>query len=279
MKIFHSFASLPAFAALLFLFGCDVIDGPKKDYSTLQNGSDRVVVLEDFTGHKCGNCPSAQTIAKDLDSLYGEKLIVVAVHAGGFADTNTAGTKYRYNFKTPAGDTWNTDFGFSSYPKGLINRAPYSGNVLVDAADWSSAVAAMLATRPGYKITGTVTYDSTTGNGNANIKVEFLQAPTGNERLTVLITEDSIVNWQKDYRLPSGSQDVSNYVHNHVMRGSLNGTYGESISTGATLGSVIERNIPFSKGSDWVMKHCHIVAYVNDGTTREILQGWEKHVE
>jgi hypothetical protein len=47
----------------------------------------KVVLLEDYTGHKCVNCPTAAEIAHNLQITYGEKIILMAIHAGFFAET------------------------------------------------------------------------------------------------------------------------------------------------------------------------------------------------
>src|SRR6185503_2892836 len=61
----------------------------------------RIVLLEDYTGHKCGNCPSAATKAAELKTLYGDKVVVMALHVGDFA--KTSGTIFSYDFRTVPG--------------------------------------------------------------------------------------------------------------------------------------------------------------------------------
>ena len=43
------------------------------------------ILLEDYTGHKCGNCPRAAEKAEELKEIYGDQLIPIAIHAGFFA--------------------------------------------------------------------------------------------------------------------------------------------------------------------------------------------------
>ena len=43
------------------------------------------VLLEDYTGHTCQNCPAAAAIAHNQEAVYNGKLIVLAVHAGYYA--------------------------------------------------------------------------------------------------------------------------------------------------------------------------------------------------
>src|SRR4051812_25265537 len=43
------------------------------------------ILVEDYTGHKCGNCPAAARELARLDSIYPGKVIPMAVHAGYYA--------------------------------------------------------------------------------------------------------------------------------------------------------------------------------------------------
>ncbi|MFW6019944.1 MAG: hypothetical protein ACOCPM_05120, partial [Bacteroidales bacterium] len=68
---------------MIFFNSCDQIDPPYKENITFENKDTvRNVVLEEFTGHLCVNCPSAGAIIHDMKDTYGENLIVISVHAG-----------------------------------------------------------------------------------------------------------------------------------------------------------------------------------------------------
>ena len=46
---------------------------------------ERGVLLEDFTGQNCINCPEAHKVIEQLEEQYGEdKFIAVSIHCGGF---------------------------------------------------------------------------------------------------------------------------------------------------------------------------------------------------
>ena len=81
-------------ASILFIQGCDEIDGP---YGVTNNGgidtSDNIVrkvLVEDFTGHVCQACPNAHREAKRLHNLFGEQLVIIAIHADYWADPQRA---------------------------------------------------------------------------------------------------------------------------------------------------------------------------------------------
>src|ERR1700741_709431 len=71
----------------------------------------RKVLVEDYTGHKCGNCPAAADVLKDLETQYAGKIVPLAIHAGFFANTNT---QYPTNFANADGNAYDTQFGIST---------------------------------------------------------------------------------------------------------------------------------------------------------------------
>ena len=55
------------------------------------NTNEKGILLEDYTGHKCTNCPAAATIATQLEDDTALGVIVVSVHAstdGSFQSTD-----------------------------------------------------------------------------------------------------------------------------------------------------------------------------------------------
>ncbi|MFN5378805.1 MAG: hypothetical protein ACK5BQ_08575, partial [Ignavibacteria bacterium] len=100
------------FAGLLslVLISCDVVNAPYeknpkdpsdtllKDTSTVitRTGALQNVLLEDYTGQLCGNCPEAAEIADRLYKVNGGRVIVTAIHAGIFAKKELP--DYQYDF-------------------------------------------------------------------------------------------------------------------------------------------------------------------------------------
>ena len=95
MRISRLFILL--FIATSLLYSCDQVDVTNRyvDVSTNQPDSsdsmpdsaivfERTVLLEEFTGQKCTNCPDAHRMVAQLINQYGDRLISVAIHSGGF---------------------------------------------------------------------------------------------------------------------------------------------------------------------------------------------------
>src|ERR1035437_3018648 len=92
------------FCILLTFSSCDFVTVPEQG-SVGTTGSTGATVqkkelLEDYTGHKCPNCPSAGVIANSILAANPDKVVAIAVHAGWYATPTTTGTQHLANFQT-----------------------------------------------------------------------------------------------------------------------------------------------------------------------------------
>ena len=261
-----------------FLFsGCDEIDGP---YGVSGTGGPiggdtivRNVLIEDYTGHTCQACPNAHREATRLHNLFGERLIVIAEHADFWADPYPAGAPYfTYDFRTPLATQIATDFGVMGqpFPKGMVNRMLNAGTndpLILDWGSWEDKVTQWLDTPADAGLEITPGYEAATKSITAEVKVKVVNDLTDPAELAVYFIEDSILQWQKD-----GSVNVQNYVHNHVLRGSLNGTYGENIGTVAAGTSITKTYSGPLVPADAVPEHVKLVAILTNSVTHEVIQ-------
>jgi hypothetical protein len=264
-------------ASILFIQGCDEIDGP---YGVTNNGgidtSDNIVrkvLIEDFTGHTCQACPNAHREATRLHNLFGEQLVILAIHADFWADPYPSGAPYfTYDFRNPTSTQIATDYNVvgQPFPKGMVNRmlnTSTNTQLILDWANWEPKVNDWLAIPADAGIEITPTYNETNRNITADVTVKIVNELTDPVSLAVYFSEDSILQWQKD-----GSTNVQNYVHNHVLRGSLNGTYGESLGIQAAGAEITRTYSATLVPNDAVADHIHLVAILSNEITKEIIQ-------
>jgi len=88
----------------------------------------------------------------------------------------------------------------------------------------------------------------------------------------LILYEDHIFGAQTDYR--KSPDLVSNYEFNHVLRGSINGSWGSDLSTKATsLGDTMSvSTINFRIKPEYKDRHIVVVAIAYDAISREVLQ-------
>ena len=191
----------------------------------------RAVLIEDFTGQACVNCPAATAQIHELQQTYGEEnIIAVAIHSGPFAHRRSnMGNDFLSDLGTTQGDDYYTHWGIEAQPGVKINR----GDPIYDTKQYAAAIAAeMKKTSPEYfqNLSAKLTNDD-------KIAVGIIPSALANNtdmRLQIWIVEDGINaeggNSKYVQLLPDNKSDV-NYVHNHVFRASMtHDPYGDDIS-------------------------------------------------
>jgi hypothetical protein len=165
----------------------------------------------------------------------------------------------------------------------MVNRKEVNGTSVLESGDWGSALANILTSPPEISIELSSNYDSVTRDLGVTANTEFIQPMNGTYNLCVFLVEDSIVNWQKIYPsfpvpgYPDG--DVEDYVHRHVLRGSMNTTWGEEIAAGSmAAGDTVFSSYTMVLDTGWAENHMSVVAFVYDFTTKEIIQAEEEHL-
>ncbi|HOK38559.1 MAG: Omp28 family outer membrane lipoprotein [Bacteroidales bacterium] len=271
------------FAVISFLLGmfatsCDIIEEPyTKEGVFVWHG--RKILIYDFTGHKCGNCPRAHETINSLINIYDEAVIPIAIHCTAFARvTGSDSTQpYYYDFRTDIGDylggrmTEPGYYGELTLPIGLVNNL--AKEKLLSHTAWPTEVAKFISSFPEYLIEIQPEYSNENDIVKADIKVKTSVTNSRKIALTVFIIEEHIINWQTDYN--KTPKDIPNYEHNHVLRAGFNGAWGEVIknNTNVTvLGDEYTKSYSITKGNDWKIQNCFIVAFVYDVDTYEVLQ-------
>ena len=242
----------------------------------------RKVLLEDYTGHQCGNCPRAAEVAKTLSAQHQANLVVLAVHVGFFAETDP-GT-FSYDFTTPPGNALNTYYGVENFglPQGMVNRIIPQGSSspVITQTAWSTVVTNELNKQPQAQIAITPLYKSATRSLQGKVSVKWNQTLTGNHKLCVFLVEDSIIKPQKDYSLPSPGV-IPAYVHRHVLRDAITDVWGISLGEGTkTAGTTSSYYFALANGipDRFNDKHCHLQAFIYEDRgdqNRPIIQAAE----
>lgn len=268
--------------SLLIAGSCDRIEPPyvvpakhvaceAPDFPAIGNTYKRVL-LEDFTGHTCTNCPDAAEATHQILMNHADHVVAVAIHANYFAKP-LLDPDFTYDFRTPQGEYWYTYFGVATNPIGMINRVTTGGQILYPYSQWENKVTEALAGNPLVEIQIIPQYNPLDDTLCVHTKTTFLGTYSHDLYLSVLLTEDSIVQPQK-----KGANVVLDYVHNHALRAVLNGNWGTLINYAAPHSNDTFAIESFSEkfshlnANPMVMKNCHIVAFVFDGETKEVLQ-------
>ena len=277
---------------LLYISSCDIVETPYMNtenisqIDTNSNNYVKKVLIEDFTGHLCPNCPQAATEIEAIHDIYGEQIIAIAIHVTkSFARPYPASQapNFQYDFRTSWGDDLDNLFDISSagLPRGMVNRTGYADNHKLGKDEWANAVTNELNKEINFGIM------INSSNNNINITTQVLNNISGSYNLVVCLTESGIINWQKD-----GTENIENYEHNHILRSvlldealssNINYETNQEIQKNITynLTELEEYNIDYStnvaelgngNAGNWNSNNMSIVAYIYNTNTKEVVQ-------
>lgn len=262
------------FAIIFILFSCDKIEKPYIEEGAWLN-TGKKVLLEEFTGVRCVNCPEAHKTIELLKDKYGDQLITVAYHVG---DNAIPIYSTDADFRTGLGDTLDIKFGASmaGLPTGMINRFSNGNSHLINPTSWGSVIDSTLRAYPKALIEIENQHDTLTRKLETKISTDILQDISGDIYLITYIIEDSIVGNQ----VSAGSKAIiPNYMHRHVFRNHINGIWGEKIASGGVqVDQYFEKQYSFTLDTNWNQYKCHVVAYIYNRETLEVIQAEESRV-
>jgi thiol-disulfide isomerase/thioredoxin len=263
---------------MVSITACDIIDDPIQSGGITPPDTTlkfiQKVLIEDYTGHTCGNCPEAAEEAERIAETFGkDRVIVVGVHSGPFALPRS---DYPTDWRTAEGEEMDQTFRISraGNPNGLVSRTEFNNKFILSMGNWDPATSALLAKEAALGIELTPTWDATTKTVNVDAKLTFIKEGTTDYHIVGWVIENKLIGDQLDYR--QSPSHVKDFKFEHVLRASMNGTWGEPITT-EVIAAGATKNIPlsftFPAGKDWKPENCEVVVYVHKhGTTREIVQ-------
>ncbi|HPH81296.1 MAG TPA: Omp28 family outer membrane lipoprotein [Flavobacteriales bacterium] len=279
--------SIICLSLLVTIFGCDKIDAPygeSKKTDTTTSDTEvvmRKILIEDYTGHYCGNCPRAARTLTQIHDLYGDKIVSLAAHVSDqFAAP--AGVHYPEDYRTETGNELDSYFGNSAtgLPNGLINRKEFNGQTIIQYTDWSSRATELLTLQPEAFMWITPSYNTSSRILNVSIKTKILQDIGEGLSIALYLTEDSIISAQKDYdQLPDNL--VENYVHRHMLRGSISGTWGNTLSAASSYitGEEYTTTGTFTLPAEWNDEHVEIIAVLYRTANKEVVQAEDQDIK
>jgi hypothetical protein len=255
--------------ALALLASCDNINEDDRLIEIDAVVPQRAVLLEEFTGQWCRNCPAAHAIIKQLKEQYGDAFIPVSIHAGTSANAIpesesiiTSNPKY-IGLKTEDGDAYAEMWGINSFPNGVLDRT--SG--VIGRDKWAGYIVDELKKESNLQIELTAGYDATSNSISIHTQLKPIANISG--KLQLWIVESGIVTIQQN-----GESIERDYVHDHVFRATVNTIGGEAVTLSDNVYSNYTHSI--SVKDIWTPANLSVVAFVYDDSG--VLQAAETNV-
>ncbi len=228
---------------------------------------DKKVLIEEFTGVRCVNCPAGAAEIEDLKATYGDRLVVISIHAGDFAPPYSDS---KYDFRTPEGNELEKLLGSPlGYPTAVINRKKFSGQTQfqVFRTTWAGLIANESATPSVFTLGFVKYYDTKTRKLDIEVKIIPTEALSGDIRLSLALTESGVKDPQET---PQGKK--SDYNHKYILRKMLTKFDGDALEK-VSKGETISKKFSITLSDKWVADNMKIVAFVHKGgAEKDVLQ-------
>ena len=232
------------------------------------------IILEDFTGISCGNCPDGHQIAQQIKDSNPNDVFLINIHTGSYANPQGPGT----DFNTISGTLIAGQAGIGGYPAGTVNRHQFTmsqaGGIAMSRWDWDTTSTQILAQLSPVNIGIQALIDMSTNTLTVDVEVYY----TGTQNVTSNMLNIAIV--QHNIEGPQSGMGQLNgiYNHNHMLRHMLTGNWGDQITN-------INPNTLYSNQYTWLMPdsiqdvpfdpiNISVIAFVSEGN-KEILSGTE----
>ncbi len=195
--------------------------------SGLPTSYPRVMLIEDFSGISCVNCPDAAKIIAGIDSSNPGKMVDLTMYSNLDVPLSDSFLGSKSSYRTNASDVLRTLLGpvsVGNLPRVCLNRKFFSGETEIafsknNLVSYFTSELSANATATSNITFLSKSFDAASGTITAKIKVEYGAAIPDSEYLSVAIKEDNLSDCQEVPKGSGGASTVdSHYVHNAVLR-------------------------------------------------------------
>jgi hypothetical protein len=295
------------FIGILALASCDKVSNPYPpnatstgglDWSLYPNGDsahyaanewptftantnvDRNVLIEDYTGHTCNNCPPAADLADALSNQHPGRVFVASIHTGptGLGPLQAVQLPdYPTDWTNPQGLAIGSYFGsipgsaFQGNPRGTISRLQVGGQLTLHPSSWTSTTNSLLTANDlNVNIQSAANYFPSTRGLFLHTEIELLdQSITNNLAVVTYLIEDSIIG---DQKMLDNTHNPS-YVFRETMRGCIDGkAFGRDLTSADLQNGKYYVNYSYKLPEQYNPDIMHVLIYVYDKVTMEVYQ-------
>ena len=231
------------------------------------------VLLEEFTGIHCTFCPDGHVLAQDLYNNNPGDVVLVNIHVGSYASPYPGEPDFRTNF----GSAIDAQSQVAGYPAGTINRHQFTmtqgGGTAMGRSDWVTAANIMLPQPTPVNVGIQSNVDIATSTLNVTVEVYYTDQTVLNNYLNVFVLQNNVPGPQVGASSFNPGAIIPGpwnptYNHNHMLRHSLTGQWGEEItnpSTGSFYTFSYTYNLPSDiNGVDLDITNLEIAAFVTE---------------
>jgi len=242
--------------------------------------TDKAILIEEFTGVKCINCPNGAKIIKSMEDKYGDLIVPIAIHnSDPFSEPIDSS---KYDFRTEVGDNLGKLLRPITKPSAAFNRVLFEDEeeIPVSQSSWQSSLEAELQKPNVAYLDMILNYNSDTREVKITATISPIVDLKGSFKLSVALTESKII----DIQLKPSSKVDENYEFNNVLRDMITPFDGELIGANLKKYDKIVKTLSYTlpePGDLWIPENIDIVAFITGGekdSTKPVLNAVKKHL-
>ena len=243
------------------------------------------VILEEFTGIHCTYCPDGHVVAQSIYGAYPQRVSLINVHTGGYANPSVG----EPDFRTVFGSSLGSQSSLSGYPAGTINRHLFfnlsqNGGTAMSRNNWQQATIITLNELSPVNIGSIAQYDTITSELHIDVEIYYTDTQSVFlNYLNIAITQDSVLGPQTGAQTFNSAAIVPGpwqptYSHQHMLRHLVTGQWGAVLDP-ITPGTLISKRYTWQVPLDIndipiLIEHLRVVSFITE-SSQEIITGTE----
>ncbi|MBK7036996.1 MAG: Omp28-related outer membrane protein [Chitinophagales bacterium] len=267
------------FIIVLQTYSCKEV-GPainlsETDYETYlgtpQSPDDKVVLIEDFTGAACVNCPDAHEAIALAIAANPTQVLAIAEY-NYFGDP----LYLDQNFLTVEAEALDDDYlgPVVGHPASFMDRVDFSddGYLAEPPTNIVSYTNDRLSEIPPCNIVLSKVYDAISRELTLTVTIDYTSDVSVTNHLSVSLLESGIIAAQI-----TDAGEVEDYEHNHVLRKMLTYYSGDNLPEENVAGRGYIFTYSYILDDDWNADNMSVVAFVHnfEADDKEVLQAAE----
>jgi len=233
----------------------------------------KVVLLEEYTGASCPNCPDGHRISKEILAQYGNKVAVVGLHPNG--NSLAEPVHGAEDFRTEDARLLANSFSVSSLPSGTVDRKSFDGSIVQSRFVWKEKLGSVVNNPVKVNLNSRVYLDVKSGKTLLELECTVLEDISGDLNFSIMLLENKLDAPQKN-----GLEILEPYEHEHVLRKMLTNALGNSLTKAAADGGVYKKGRVFLKRIEledfsktkYKAENLYFISFISNATTNEVLQ-------
>lgn len=242
---------------------------PALAWNVTSEPTQRNILIEEFTGIHCPNCPDGQRVVNELKSLNPERIFSVAIHAGAYAMPAAGEPDYTTNIGNMLGNHFQPTF----FPCAIVNRTAVEGEFVQGRNKWGPIARDIVNKTAHVNLWMESNYDCKSRTLTVNVE-GYMTEDIADPRLNVFLLQSEVHGPQ------AGGQLEDQYPHRHMLRDRVTSEdFGEKIE--AKKGEYFSKSYSYSVPDNfWEVKvapeHLSLLCFVTDGEDN-VCQVTENH--